>query len=120
MVERTEYILIVDDDEDIRLALAEALEDEGYQVRTAANGKEALALLRSSPPPCLILLDLMMPVMNGWEFREQQLGDPALAEIPVYVISAAGNVAGAPVPKDRFIAKPIMLEHLLNLVEQAC
>jgi len=114
------YILIVDDDDDIRLALAEVLEDEGYQVKTAANGNEALALLRSSESPCMILLDLMMPVMDGWAFREHQLKDPALADIPVYVISAAGNVAGAPVPKDRFIPKPIMLDHLLSLVEEAC
>jgi CheY-like chemotaxis protein len=114
------YILIVDDDDDIRLALAEVLEDEGYQVKTAANGSEALAVLRSSESPCMILLDLMMPVMDGWTFREHQLKDAALAEIPVYVISAAGNVAGAPVPKERFIPKPIMLDHLLSLVETAC
>jgi len=114
------YILIVDDDDDIRLALAEVLEDEGYQVKTAANGSEALTLLRSSETPCMILLDLMMPVMDGWTFREQQLKDPALAEIPVYVISAAGNVAGAPVTQDRFIPKPIMLDHLLSLVDTVC
>lgn len=115
-----QYILIVDDDDDIRLALAEVLEDEGYQVRTAANGSEALDLLRTSPNPCMIFLDLMMPVMDGWTFREHQLNDPVLAEIPLYVISAAGNIAGAPVPKDRFISKPIMLDHLLSLVADVC
>jgi CheY-like chemotaxis protein len=114
------YILVVDDDDDIRTALAEVLRDEGHEVRCAANGREALALLRSSAPPCLVLLDLMMPVMNGWEFREQQLADPALAEIPVFVISAAGNVAEAPVPADQFIPKPIKIDHLLTVVADRC
>jgi CheY-like chemotaxis protein len=114
-------ILVVDDDPDIRESLREVLEDEGYAVTCVSNGREALDhLQKTAARPCVILLDLMMPVMDGWTFREHQLKDPALAEIPVYVISAAGNVAGAPVAKDRFIPKPIMLDHLLSLVESEC
>jgi CheY-like chemotaxis protein len=86
------HVLIVEDDLDIRDALSQILEEEGYLVATAANGLEALSLLRSGPRPRIILLDLMMPVMNGWQFRAEQRSDPALAEIPVVVISADNNV----------------------------
>ena len=65
-------ILIVDDDPDIRDSLKEVLEDEGYEVNGVANGREALDYLRKSPRPCVILLDLMMPVMDGWQFRKEQ------------------------------------------------
>src|SRR5579862_4602951 len=65
-------ILIVDDDPDIRDSLKEVLEDEGYEVNGVANGREALDYLRKSPRPCVILLDLMMPVMDGWQFRREQ------------------------------------------------
>src|SRR5947207_15447872 len=83
-----DYILIVEDDFDIREALTQILEDEGFQVRCASNGREALEVATSGPAPRLILLDLMMPVMNGWQFRAEQLKDPRLAEVPVLVISA--------------------------------
>jgi CheY-like chemotaxis protein len=84
-------IMIVDDDPDIRAALGELLECEGYEVVGAANGAAALALLRSgTAAPCLILLDLMMPYMNGWEFRAEQVRDPALREIPIILLTASG------------------------------
>ena len=87
------FILVVDDDHDIRDSLVELLEDHGYQAVGAANGVEALGVLRTTPePPCLILLDLMMPVMDGRQFREQQVKNPAWLQIPVIVISAYGNV----------------------------
>ena len=82
-----EYILIVEDDFDIREALTQILEEEGYAVREAANGREALDVA-ARELPSLILLDLMMPVMNGWQFRAEQIKDPRLAPVPVLVISA--------------------------------
>src|SRR5690349_23695253 len=81
-------VLVVEDDFDLRDALVPILEYEGHRVVSAANGKEALERLRTMPPPSLILLDLMMPVMDGEQFRAQQLRDPALASIPVVIVSA--------------------------------
>ena len=82
-------VLIVDDDPVARKALALVFEHQGYPVVQAANGQEALKRLRDGPPPGLILLDLMMPIMDGWEFLQRQKQDPALAGIPVVIISAA-------------------------------
>src|SRR5205814_8831977 len=83
-------ILVVDDDPDIRDSLREVLEDEGYDVSCVGNGREALDHLKAaSPRPCVILLDLMMPVMDGWQFRrEQKKLEPELANIPLVVITA--------------------------------
>jgi CheY-like chemotaxis protein len=82
-------VLVVDDDWQTRYALRMALEAAGYAVREATDGADALAQLRQGPPPDLILLDMVMPVMNGWEFRREQASDPALARVPVVVFSAA-------------------------------
>jgi CheY-like chemotaxis protein len=84
---------VVEDDPVSRQALTLLLEAEGYAVRTAANGREALDRLASPPYPHLILLDLMMPVLSGWEFRRRQLQNPVLAGIPVVVLSATGDQA---------------------------
>src|SRR6185436_12323698 len=81
-------ILLVEDDFDVRDALIPILEYEGHRVVGAASGQEALDRLRSGAKPSLILLDLMMPGMSGMEFRAEQLRDPALASIPVVVVSA--------------------------------
>ena len=87
-------VCIVDDDADIREVLSDVLSIEGYQVIPAGDGEAALGLLRSQESDCrLILLDLMMPHMNGWEFRRQQLQDPAIASIPVVLLSGAGTAA---------------------------
>src|SRR5690242_14878079 len=86
-----EYILIVEDNPDSRETLAMVIEGMGYTVSTASNGREALDYLRTHSLPCLILLDLMMPVMDGWEFRNQQRQDPALADIPILVVSAVND-----------------------------
>ena len=84
-------ILIVDDDNDVRSALSEMLEEEGFSVEGAHNGREALARLRGSTVhPAVILLDLMMPGMDGWDFRSEQMRDPKLAAVPVVVVSASG------------------------------
>lgn len=103
-------ILLVDDEPDIRDVLSEALGWEGYDVATAANGREALEVLRSGPPVDVVLLDLTMPIMSGWEFRRVQRLDPALAGIPVIVTSASSPGTAAPV---RFLPKPFGLDELL-------
>ncbi len=113
-------ILVVDDDQAIRETLSEVLEDEGYAVASAENGLDAIHYLRSQDPPSLILLDLMMPVMNGWQFRDEQLRDPSLKTIPVVVISADNGVRekAASIAVDHYMRKPIDLEELLELIER--
>ena len=117
---RPGVVLVVDDDADIRDMIAQALELEGWRVVGAANGEEALRAARQGPRPDVILLDLMMPVMNGWEFMDAQREDAALATIPVVLISGderlkekAGKarVAG-------FLKKPMDLVELLAVVER--
>lgn len=114
-------VLIVDDDRDVREAVREVLQDNGYDVREAGNGKEALDLLRGKlVRPCVILLDIMMPVMDGWQFREAQRNDPSLSEIPVVVLSAGGEPTGeSPHPLD-FLRKPVQLPPLLEAVARHC
>jgi len=81
----------VEDEKDLRELLAEVLQDHGYTVATAANGREALDRLASGPLPALILLDLMMPVMTGWEFRRRQIQDVRIAAIPVIAFSGVAD-----------------------------
>ena len=88
--EANDTVLIVDDDSAVRTALKELFETEGYAVAVASNGRAALNHLGAGLRPCVVLLDLMMPVMDGWDFRTEQLKDPALKEIPVFIITAAG------------------------------
>ncbi len=107
-------IFVVDDDRGIRETLGDVLRDEGYRVRLARDGDEALTLLRAGEIPQLILLDLSMPGMGGLEFRRAQLDDPRLAEIPVVVLSAdernpLPDVAG-------WLRKPVELDALLSAV----
>jgi CheY-like chemotaxis protein len=115
-------ILIVEDDSDLREALSAVLRDEGYFVAMAADGREALDRLRRQWRPSLILLDLTMPVMNGWQFRAEQRQDPALSGIPVVVLSAGEHLAEQMVPlgiKD-YVRKPVELNHLLRTIERYC
>src|SRR5688500_10850656 len=112
-------VLVIDDDPDIREALGDVLGDAGYRVATASDGTEALQYLRTHEAPCVILLDLLMPGMNGWDFRAAQNEDHALANIPVVVITAARadrNSLGA----SALFQKPIDLERLLPAVELFC
>jgi len=115
------HILVVEDDSDIRESVLEILEDEGHQVTAAADGREALdRLLGASHRPDLILLDLMMPVMSGYQFREEQLKLPDLASIPVLVVTADVN-ARAKVESLKaagFVQKPLKIQPLLDLIEQ--
>jgi CheY-like chemotaxis protein len=115
--------MIVDDDYDIRDALSQILGDEGYECLAAANGREALDVLaRAAAAPGMILLDLMMPVMNGWQFRAKQRENAAIAAIPVVVISADSNVAekAAALGVDAWLRKPIELDALLALTVRFC
>src|SRR5690606_14181940 len=112
-------ILVVDDDDDIRETLRDVLEDEGYRVQEASNGQEALAHLRGEGRVCLVFLDLMMPVMDGWEFRQAQLADPALKDIPVVVITASGRANGA-LGKVEVLPKPLRVERILEAVAARC
>jgi len=111
-------ILVVDDDPDIRDSLREVLEDEGYVVNCVSNGREALDYLKSKQPrPCVILLDLMMPVMDGWQFRREQKQDPEIADIPLVVITATGK---RPVLIDaaELVMKPLDLNRLFEAIER--
>jgi CheY-like chemotaxis protein len=115
-------VLVVEDDPDIRATLCEALEDHGYSSVGAGNGVEALEYLRgAAEPPCLILLDLMMPVMDGETFRNEQRADPKLAEIPVVVISAYRDVERhAKELAAEYLQKPVRLETLLETARRHC
>jgi CheY-like chemotaxis protein len=113
-------ILVVEDNEDVRDMMVVTLELEGHEVMTAANGREALAILRDGRTPCVILLDLMMPVMNGWEFRNALDADPSLRDLPVVVISAAGREVLESAHAAAYLPKPIDIEALLNVVCALC
>jgi CheY-like chemotaxis protein len=115
-------ILVVDDDRDIRDSLIETLEDHGFRAAGAANGIEALDVLRTSAErPSLILLDLMMPMMDGPEFREEQLKNPSWAEIPVVVISAYSDVeARARSLAVEYMRKPLAIRPLIDVVRRHC
>lgn len=115
-------ILIVEDDEDVRGALAAVLEGEGHAILEARHGEEALRILRAPNPVCLILLDLFMPTMNGWAFREEQRRDPALSSIPVIVLSADGAAVKSTVAMGVLdsMVKPVDFDRLLSLVKQHC
>jgi len=115
-------VLVVEDEADVRESLAAVLEAEGYSVIEADNGETALRKLRDPASVCLILLDLFMPVMNGWTFRNEQLRDARLAPIPVVVItadaSAARRAAGMGVVEA--MTKPLDFERLLKLIAEHC
>ena len=113
-------VLIVEDDEDLRDMMAQMLTLEGFQATTAANGREALDYLHTSSKPHVILLDLMMPVMDGWEFRRLQQADPELAPVPVIVLSALDSARAATVDAAAFLRKPLDFDRLLELVRQHC
>jgi CheY-like chemotaxis protein len=116
-------ILIVEDDPDVAESVAGVLEAEGYHTAIAANGCEALDHLRkNNHPPDLILLDMMMPVMDGWKFREEQRKLPALASIPVLTVTADGDARGkaASIQAAGHVAKPVEIDSLLDEVERIC
>ena len=114
-------VLIVEDDEDVRGALAAFLEGEGYSVLEASDGAEGLRRLRSEDV-CLVLLDLWMPGMTGWEFRAEQVKDHSVADVPVVIITAdhAAATKTADLGVSGFMTKPIEFPELLDYVSRYC
>jgi CheY-like chemotaxis protein len=114
--------MVVEDDTGIRDALVDTLEEEGYRVTAAANGVDAFRQLQHSERPCLILLDLMMPVMTGWEFLSRIRLQPDLAAIPVVILSAVAEFQrGRPLFADMvLLPKPVSVDGLLAMVERTC
>jgi CheY-like chemotaxis protein len=122
-VARGSRILVVEDDPAIRQTVAEVLADEGFDVACAVNGADALAHLAAATVPDLILLDLSMPVMDGWAFRSAQRSDPRLAQIPTVVVSASHGADArslAALAPDAFLAKPFDLDRLLATIDEHC
>jgi CheY-like chemotaxis protein len=113
-------VLIVEDDADLRDMMAQLLTLEGFNATTVANGREALDYLTLGDRPDVILLDLMMPVMDGWEFRRRQQADPVMSTVPVIVLSAIDQARAAHVNADAFLKKPLDFDRLLTLVRGYC
>ena len=112
-------ILVVEDDEDIRETLQLYLQTSGYAVRTAENGQEALDVLHEGTTPCLILLDMMMPVMDGWKFLTALDGEDRLADVPVVVVTAHADQK----PGDRvqdILRKPVDVRAMMETVRAHC
>jgi CheY-like chemotaxis protein len=119
----TPTVLVVEDDRDIREIVIETLTDEGYRTVGATNGSDALEQLRRGQPlPTVILLDIMMPVMDGRSFRSAQLADPLLAAIPIVVMTADANVAAisAELRANFHLKKPVSIEQLFAAVRRFC
>lgn len=117
----TDHILVVEDDEDLGENVRLLLEDEGYRVDVAPNGRAALeALAHADPLPSVILLDLMMPVMNGFEFREAQLADPRIAAVPVVLMTADSHVPekSARIGAAGALGKPFDINELIRVVKR--
>lgn len=112
-------ILVIEDDHDTRVSLRKILEREGYFVFSAADGKAGLELLHRIKPPCLIILDVIMPLMNGAEFLDAIEKDPILHLVPVVLLSAFPEAAKKLVVK-AFVQKPIELDSLLDAVREHC
>ena len=111
-------ILLVEDDADIREVLAGMLRDEGFHVSCSTNGREALGHLHHGPPPDVIVLDLMMPVMDGWQFRLEQKKDPMLASIPVVAMSADASAKAEAIDVDAYVRKPLEFNNLLARIRK--
>ncbi len=120
---KNKSLLLIEDDKSISESFTEILREYGYEVRAAMNGEEALEYLSSVKDlPAMILLDIMMPVMDGYEFRERQLKLPRLAQIPTVVLSADGHIQekSQRLSVAHFLKKPVDLEQLLGIVEKFC
>ncbi len=111
-------VLIVEDEEDLRELMRESLEMKGYRVVTAHEGQDALDKIDGIERLCLVLLDLLMPGMNGWDFFEKMRQRPELADVPVIVHSSASDRAPAGVT--RVLQKPILFERLISVVSEYC
>ena len=117
-----DHVLIVEDDDELREALRVALEEHGYSARTAATGADAVEALATGARPCLILLDLAMPDMDGWSFLQQARRQPFMAGIPIVVLSGKllGDGRDHALSADGYIHKPVSAEDLLAQVARYC
>lgn len=117
-----EYLLVVEDDEEVRENLAVLLGLRGYRVRTAREGREALARIEQHGQPCLIILDLMMPVMDGWTFHAAVKADSALRQVPVIILSGVTDASSATRALEAVghLKKPCDLNKLYGLVAAHC
>lgn len=115
------YVLVVDDDEDISEAIEIILESRGYHCLLARDGESALALMRSHPLPQVVLLDMMMPIMSGEEFRIAQLQDPRLATVPVIVMTADATAEDrvTSLGVSKFLRKPLRIDELISAMQAA-
>jgi CheY-like chemotaxis protein len=113
-------VFIVEDDTDTREMLCRFLELEGFHVESAPNGRAALDRLVAGTSASVIVLDLMMPVMDGWQFRREQVRTANLAEIPVIVVSAAGRERLEQIDANAILSKPVDLDELLQRVTEYC
>ncbi|MDB4965803.1 MAG: Response regulator [Myxococcales bacterium] len=122
MSDESPCVMVVDDDADIRDSIGDILELRGYRVARVSNGREALDRLRDGTRPCVILLDLMMPVLSGWEFRAEQTKDEALKALPVVIISGDGSTdqKAADVGVSEYLRKPLELSAILEVVRRHC
>ena len=111
-------ILVIDDDEGVREAMVSILQVMGYSVASAINGKEALDYLRNAATPDLIISDLAMPIMDGRQFRREQVKEPRLAKIPVIVVSALSDQTD--IDANEIFIKPVEVEILLAAVDRYC
>jgi CheY-like chemotaxis protein len=115
-----EHILVVEDDRDLRDTLCDALRLEGYEVVCVEHGEAALRHLTTGAKPCVILLDLMMPVMDGWTFRQEILKDRTWAAIPVVVMTAVGVQRAKTVHSDAILYKPLQMDSVVDVVQAYC
>jgi CheY-like chemotaxis protein len=113
-------ILVVEDEEEARITLMQILELEGFRALGFANGADAMRHLAQSERPCLIIMDIRMPVMDGPKFRSALLGDPQLAKIPVVVVTALDPAAAAGLAAIRVFRKPIDVDALIGVVRRNC
>ena len=114
-------IIVAEDDVDIRESVASILRDEGYETRTASNGREALLTLDAlHGEPCILFLDLMMPVMSGVEVLNVLWRDRRLADVPVIVCSAVAHTPALPAGVRQFIPKPLSIDTLLDAIKNLC
>ena len=118
MAENNHIVLIVEDEEEARLSLTRILEYEGFKVFGFGNGAEALAYLQESVPPCLMVLDLRMPIMNGSQLRAAMLRDARLNTIPVMVVTALDQGAAVGLSPVKVFTKPIDVDNLLAAIRQ--
>jgi CheY-like chemotaxis protein len=114
-------VLVVDDDSFVRESLSEALSTRGYSVLEAENGQRALEVLKTVPHfPCLVILDLAMPIMDGRRFLKLRAGDPILRDIPVVVVSGSPQ-SGKPLDGiEAYFRKPVDVDRLIDIIDQHC